>query len=129
MSSKKPWRTVVTGDSTGRFTREQIRDAVDSVASKSKPGSAESKSGTVPRREGRVSESATTARAATKKGGSTSVSRANKAASTATTKTSAAEKGKTAASSKSVKGASKGGGAATAKKADAGKARNSRKAA
>jgi hypothetical protein len=34
MAGKKGWRTVVKGDSTGRFTREQIRDAVDSVASK-----------------------------------------------------------------------------------------------
>jgi hypothetical protein len=35
MAGEKDWRTVVKGDSTGRFTREQIRDAVDSVASKS----------------------------------------------------------------------------------------------
>jgi len=34
MAGKKDWRTVVKGDSTGRFTREQIRDAVGSVASK-----------------------------------------------------------------------------------------------
>jgi hypothetical protein len=66
MSSKKPWRTVVTGDSTGRFTREQIRDAVDSVASRSKSGSAESKSGTHSR--GRASESGATQRVSNEKG-------------------------------------------------------------
>jgi len=38
MATKKPWRTVLTGTSTGRFTREQIRDAMDSVSSKSKAG-------------------------------------------------------------------------------------------
>lgn len=42
MSTKKPWRTVITGTSTGRFTREQIRDAIDSV-SKSKAGGAQSR--------------------------------------------------------------------------------------
>jgi hypothetical protein len=26
--TKKPWRTLVTGGPTGRFTREQIRKAV-----------------------------------------------------------------------------------------------------
>jgi hypothetical protein len=43
MATKKPWRTVLTGTSTGRFTREQIRDAIDSVSSKSKAGGTESK--------------------------------------------------------------------------------------
>jgi hypothetical protein len=32
--SKSNWRTVVKGDSTGRFTREQIRQAVDTAGSK-----------------------------------------------------------------------------------------------
>jgi len=43
MATKKPWRTVLTGTSTGRFTREQIREAMDSVSSKSKGGGTESK--------------------------------------------------------------------------------------
>lgn len=43
MATKKPWRTVLTGTSTGRFTREQIRDAMDSVASRSKAGRAQSR--------------------------------------------------------------------------------------
>jgi hypothetical protein len=34
MATKKPWRTVLTGTSTGRFTREQIREAMDSVSSR-----------------------------------------------------------------------------------------------
>lgn len=45
MATKKPWRTVITGTSTGRFTREQIRDAMDSVSSKSKVGGTDSKTG------------------------------------------------------------------------------------
>ena len=40
--AKKPWRTVQFGEDTGRFTREQIRDAVRAVKerneSKSKKG-------------------------------------------------------------------------------------------
>lgn len=44
MATKKPWRTVLTGTSTGRFTREQIRDAMDSVSGASKSdGSARGK--------------------------------------------------------------------------------------
>jgi hypothetical protein len=31
MNTPKPWPTVILGESTGRFTREQIRDAVLSV--------------------------------------------------------------------------------------------------
>jgi hypothetical protein len=31
MSTPKPWPTVILGESTGRFTREQIREAVLSV--------------------------------------------------------------------------------------------------
>ena len=31
MPNQKPWRTIIKGDSTGRFTREQIRDAVLAV--------------------------------------------------------------------------------------------------
>ena len=38
MATKKPWRTVLTGTSTGRFTREQIREAMDSVSGASKSG-------------------------------------------------------------------------------------------
>ncbi|HEV3052752.1 MAG TPA: hypothetical protein VGX50_20730 [Longimicrobium sp.] len=29
--TKKPWRTLITGGPTGRFTREQIRKAVMEV--------------------------------------------------------------------------------------------------
>jgi hypothetical protein len=45
MATQKPWRTVLTGTSTGRFTREQIRDAMDSVASRSKAARTESDGG------------------------------------------------------------------------------------
>jgi hypothetical protein len=46
MATKKPWRTVLTGTSTGRFTREQIREAMDSVSGASKSdGSARGKAG------------------------------------------------------------------------------------
>lgn len=31
MDTQKPWPTVILGESTGRFTREQIRDAVLAV--------------------------------------------------------------------------------------------------
>ncbi|HEU4456324.1 MAG TPA: hypothetical protein VFR81_24875 [Longimicrobium sp.] len=31
MNTQKPWAPVLLGESTGRFTREQIRDAVLSV--------------------------------------------------------------------------------------------------
>ena len=31
MNTRKPWPTVILGESTGRFTREQIREAVLSV--------------------------------------------------------------------------------------------------
>jgi len=31
MNTPKPWPTVLLGESTGRFTREQIREAVLSV--------------------------------------------------------------------------------------------------
>jgi hypothetical protein len=31
MSTPKPWPPVILGESTGRFTREQIREAVLSV--------------------------------------------------------------------------------------------------
>jgi hypothetical protein len=41
MATKKPWRTVLTGTSMGRFTREQIREAMDSVSSKSSAGRTE----------------------------------------------------------------------------------------
>ncbi len=34
MASKAPWREVIMDGDTGRFTREQIRDAVEAVKSR-----------------------------------------------------------------------------------------------
>lgn len=45
MASKAPWRTVIMGGDTGRFTRKQINDAVEAVKARNEARAVRSNAG------------------------------------------------------------------------------------